>query len=388
MKTSHKSFQLFDYQIEAIKKLSSGKVLRGGVGSGKSFTSLFFFLNNYADRKLYIITTATKRNKNEWQDDCDFLDIKNYVVDSWNNILKYKDIKNSFFIFDEAKASGAGVWGKTFREISKHNEWIYLSATPGDTYMDYLNIFIANGYYINKTQFIREHVVYDPYLPFPKIIKYNNTIKLDRLVSLVNVPMKDQRKSRRKDIFIDCFYDDSMYNDVVKSRFDPYEMKPIENPSQYCQVLRKIVNSSYDKILRTNEIIQNNDKLIVFYNFNYELDILRNICDKLKVPYSEYNGHKHQDILSDSEKWVYLVQYTSGAEAWNCILTDTILFYSLNYSYRVIEQSKGRIDRLNSPFEELKYIYLITDSQIDRSIKKCIEKKKLFNEKSFYRGVD
>ena len=97
---------------------------------------------------------------------------------------------------------------------------------------------------------------------------------------------------------------------------------------------------------------------------------------------AEWNGHNHEDIPKTST-WVYIVQYTAGAEGWNCIETDTIIFYSQNYSYKVITQSAGRIDRLNTPFTDLNYYHLYSMSPIDLAIKKAFDCKKDFNEKRF-----
>jgi superfamily II DNA or RNA helicase len=136
------------------------------------------------------------------------------------------------------------------------------------------------------------------------------------------------------------------------------------------------------RIEKIHELLQEHPKAIIFYNYDYELEILRKYCEDTKYGYAEWNGHKHEEVPI-GDKWLYLVQYRAGAEGWNCITTDTIIFYSLTYSYKDSVQAAGRIDRMNTPFVDLNYFYLISSSKIDLAISKCLRGKKNFNEKSF-----
>lgn len=400
--------KLRDYQLEAIQKMKTGCILNGGVGSGKSLTSLsYYYMQNGGSEKfltggkhrkmkdpkdLYIITTARKRDTMEWEGELshfllstnpDTSAYKNKViVDSWNNIKKYKKVKGAFFIFDEQRVVGSGEWVKSFLKIAKTNEWILLSATPGDTWSDYIPVFIANGFYKNKSEFLREHAVFARYSKFPKIEKWMGTGKLNRYRRMILVDMKFQRKTvqHHEDIFVD--YDISTYKDVMKSRWDIYKQEPIVNAGGLCYTLRRLVNSDPSRSSKLLDIFKEHPKMIVFYNFDYELDILKNLDYGKNVTVAEWNGHKHEPTPTKG-KWVYLVQYTAGAEGWNCISTDTIVFYSQNYSYKIMHQSAGRIDRLNTPFEDLYYYHLKTRSSIDISIARAIKAKKNFNEKGF-----
>lgn len=398
---------LYDYQLEAIQKMHNGCILCGGVGSGKSRTSLaYYFMRNgggidpykpmtYKPRPkdLYIITTARKRDTLEWEGElAPFLlstdpeHNKTYsnkiIVDSWNNIKKYADVKDSFFIFDEQRVVGSGIWVKTFLKITKSNEWILLSATPGDTWQDYIPVFVANGFYKNRTEFIREHVIYSRFSKYPKIDRYVGLKRLERLRDrvLVDMDFKRQTVPHHEDIFTE--YNRSLYKETVKNRWDPFKNEPIEQASGLCYVLRRIVNEDPARQVALLEIFEKHPKMIIFYNFDNELDILKELFSNAGVEVGEWNGHKHQPV-PDSKEWVYLVQYTAGCEGWNCITTDTIVFYSQNYSYKVMLQASGRIDRLNTPYTDLYYYHLKSRSSIDLAISRALREKKSFNERKF-----
>ena len=405
--------KLFDYQLSAIDKMRNGCILNGGVGSGKSLTSLgYYYLQQGGDisslkggdfvkmknpQDLYIITTARKRDTLEWEGElAPFLlsthkEVNGHnntvIVDSWNNIKKYIDVKDAFFIFDEQRVVGSGSWVKSFLKITKQNNWILLSATPGDTWSDYIPVFIANGFYRNKTEFIREHIVYNPRVKFPKVDRYLNTGRLIRLRNRILIDMDFKRDTipHHEDIYVK--YDISKYRDAGRLRWDPFKQEPIKDAGGLCYVWRRIVNSDQSRQVALLELFEDHPKMIIFYNFDYELDILKEIFNETNVDIAEWNGHKHQPI-PESRRWVYLVQYTAGAEGWNCISTDTIVFFSQNYSYKIMQQSAGRIDRLNTPYRDLYYYHLKSRSGIDLAISKALSQKKNFNEGRFVRWKD
>ena len=395
---------LYKHQQDAIKKMRNGCILCGDVGSGKSRTGLAYYfiqqggklepyekMNN--PKRLYIITTARKRDEKEWegelvpfllsssQNEYDF----DVVIDSWNNIKKYIEVKDAFFIFDEQRVVGSGAWVKAFYKITKSNEWILLSATPGDTWMDYIPVFVANGFYKNKTEFINEHVIYDYRMKFPKVDRYINTGRLLRLRNRILVDMEFERSTiiHHEDVFVD--YDSRAYKDLFKYRWNNEKGEPIENASELCYEARKIVNSHPSRLNMVYNIALEKNKVIIFYNFDYELELLHQLFDESVFTVAEWNGHKHQPV-PESTHWVYFVQYTAGSEAWNCITTDTIIFFSQNYSYKVMKQASGRINRLNTPYKDLYYYHLKSRSGIDVAISKALKSKKKFNETRFVTG--
>lgn len=388
--------------MEAVKKARNGSILNGSVGSGKSRTGLFYYFkenggwiegSDYTPMKnpkdLYIITTAKKRDSLEWDQELAWYRLStnsetNYyknkiVVDSWNNIKKYAEIKGAFFLLDEDRVTGSGAWVKAFLKIAKNNDWIILSATPGDTYMDYWAVFVANGFYKNKTEFQREHVIYSRFAKFPQIERYIGTQRLDRLRNRILIDMTVQRhtKPHHEDVY--CNYNVQFYKDIFKKRWNPYKDEPIQQASSLCYVLRRIVNEDESRQVALLELLEDHPKAIIFYNFDYEREILLNLGYAEGTKIAEWSGHAHQPVPTGS-KWVYLTQYTSGCEGWNCIATDTIIFYSQNYSYKVMTQAAGRIDRLNTKFIDLYYYHLKSRSGIDLAISKALREKKQFNE--------
>ena len=402
--------ELYSDQEAALEKLSTGSILVGGVGSGKSITALAYFFDKvcHGDHKvlttpltpkdLYIITTARKRDTFEWDDEFRKFGLATnpkfsignifVKVDSWNNITKYSDVKNSFFIFDEQRVVGSGTWVKAFLKIAKANDWILLSATPGDTWSDYIPVFIANSFYKNRSAFIREHVIFDRFAKYPKIARYLNTQKLERLRKKILVQMGDKRETVRHFVNVPVDYQKDIYDVAFKNRWNPYLDEPIQDAGQLCHILRRIVNSDGSRLDKLLNILIRHDRVIVFYNLDVELEMLRSLRERYSelqdFTIAEWNGHKHE-LVPTTNKWVYLVQYTAGAEGWNCTETDTVIFYSLNYSYKIMEQASGRIDRINTSYRNLYYYRFVSGSSIDRAILCALKNKKSFNELAFVR---
>jgi hypothetical protein len=382
--------ELMPHQKKAVDQLSNGKILYGGVGTGKSLTALAYYLKAESPKDIYIITTAKKRDSLEWERDAAKLGIGprvgatvagRLIIDSWNNIGKYIGIEDAFFIFDEQRLVGSGAWVKSFLKIAKSNAWILLTATPGDTWLDYIPVFIANGLYKNATQFKREHVIYAHFVSFPKVLRYigEGTLEKYRNMLLVEMPYIKHTTRNIQNVLVN--YDIDKYNKIVKDRWNIYEERPIKDVSELFRVMRKLVNSDQSRVDALTDLLKKHPKIIVFYNFDYELEILRTFHWITKV--AEWNGHKKEPI-PENDSWIYLVQYIAGAEGWNCIETDCMVFWSLSYSWKNFEQAQGRIDRLNSPFTELYYYTFTSNSQIDKAVKKALGDKKIFNEGQFF----
>lgn len=403
------NLEMNEEQIDAAKRMRNGCILSAEVGLGKSRTGLAYYyisvlggslrINGKGTfrkpkRKipLYIITTATKRDTGDWESEMvPFLLSTNkensichipVTIDSWNNIKKYKDVAGAFFLLDEDKVTGDGVWAKSFIRIAKHNQWVILTASPGDNWGDYISVFIADGFYKNKSDFNQQHAVWKNFGTFWKVTDYVNTKRLYKIRNAITVKMEKKRKTvpHKEEVVVD--YDARTYKAIMKKRWDPYANAPVENISKLCQLLRRVCNEDPSRIEAVKTILKGYDRAIIFYNYDYELEILLKIGKELNIPTYQRNGHVH-DHLPKSKRWLYLCQYISAAEGWNCITTNVIIFYSLNYSYKMMTQAEGRINRMNTKYIDLYFYEIRSNSPIDRGIVRALANKKDFNERSF-----
>jgi hypothetical protein len=383
--------KLYPHQEDALSKMHNGCVLWGGVGTGKSLTAMVYYMDNEYPKDVYVITTAKKRDSLDWDGEAARFGIGKskdatvggvLTVDSWNNLAKYEEIKDAFFILDEQRLVGSGSWTKSFLKIASKNNWVLLSATPGDTWLDYIPVFVANGYYKNRTDFKRQHVVYKPYSKFPKVDRYLGVSKLLTLRNQVLVEMPYKRHTTREVHYVDVEFDCELFDLVLKRRWHVYENRPLKDIGEQYRVMRRVVNSDPSRLQRLCELLQEHNRLIVYYTFDYELEALRSLpgASEGHIAVAEWNGHKHEEI-PDTERWVYFVQYVAGSEGWNCTSTDAMVMYSLTYSYKNWHQAFGRIDRLNTPYDILHYYVFKSRSRIDKEIMHSLNLKKNFNEK-------
>lgn len=382
---------LMPHQEEALQFLDSGKVLYGGVGSGKSATALAYYMKKESPKNVYVITTAKKRDSLEWLGEAAKFGIGRehegtvaglLTIDSWNNIGRYEDVRDSFFIFDEQRLVGYGAWVKSFLRIARGNRWILLSATPGDVWLDYAPVFIANGFYKNITDFKRQHVIYAPYVRFPKILKYVGEPRLERLRNAVLVEMPYLKHTQRIINYLPVDYNVELLMKIQKERWHYLEDRPIRDVAELWRYMRMVVNSDQSRIDTVRTVLKMHPRLIIFYNFDYELEILRTLEHVF-----EWNGHRH-DPVPEGEKWAYLVQYNAGSEGWNCRQTDGELFYSLPYSYKNFIQAQGRIDRLDTSYTNLYYYVLKSASIVDKNIQSSLDRKQDFNERKALRDLE
>jgi hypothetical protein len=377
------------HQKEALARLSNGNILWGGVGSGKSRVAAAYYMKHEKPKDIYVITTAKKRDSKDWEGEFAQLGIGKapdatlqglLIVDSWNNLHKYVKVENAFFIFDEQRLVGSGKWVRSFLKIAKSNTWILLSATPGDNWLDYIPVFVANGFYRNRSEFKLEHVVYTPYARFPKVSRYVGEGKLVKLRNKILIGMPYPKHTVRHSVTKIVGHNELLLKNVIKNRWHIYQNRPIRDIAELFQIMRRVINSDPSRVRTIRGLMEQHDKLVIFYNFDYELELLRQLGDEIKI--AEWNGHKHEDI-PDTNRWIYLVQYVAGSEGWNCVETNAIVFYSLTYSYKNWEQAHGRIDRLNTPFKDLYYYVLRSKSIVDLAIWRSLKAKKNFNVMQF-----
>lgn len=377
------TFELAQHQIDAVEKLDNGKILVGGVGSGKSIAALAYAVKKHPEKRIVAITTARKRDKGEWFSDAMKMSLRQDLeVDSWNNLKKYEHLTDVFFIFDEQKLVGNGAWVTSFYKIAKNNPWILLSATPADTWMDLVPIFIAHGFYKNRTEFNDLHVRWARFVKYPKVDGYLDVWTLGKHREAVYVEMPYDKVAVREDHIVEVDFNREHEKLLYAARWNFYENVPVKDAGEMMRLMRQSANLDISRYEKLKEIIAEKRKVIVFYNHNPELAQLRLLMTELDIPVHEWNGHVHQDVPTGDD-WVYLVQYQAGGEAWNCITTDTIVFYSLPYSYKQLEQAKGRIDRLNTPYETLHYYIFKSRAIIDQGIWRSLNRKKNFQASAF-----
>lgn len=388
--------ELREHQKDALREMHNGCVLYGGTGSGKGYTALHYYIQNESPKKLVVITTARKRNDRDWEREAESLKIftderfsskhGEIEVESWNNIGKYADLKDCFFIFDEQRAVGRGKWAKTFIKIAKKNNWVLLSATPGDTWMDYVPLFVANGMFKDRTDFQRKHVIFRPYLKYPVVDRYINETKLEMLRNYILVEMPYDRLTTRHQNWIEVGHNQEFMDLVWNNRWNPLEDEPIRDPAELFRTMRKVSNIHTSRSAEVLKALKKHNRLIVWYNFDYELELLRRLPASTTlgtlVPILEYNGHK-KDPLPPEGPMIYLVQYVAGAEAWNCTTVNAMVFYSLTYSWRNFHQAQGRIDRMDNTYMDLYYYMLVSKTKIDSKIQEALERKEDFNEREF-----
>jgi len=403
------------HQKTALAKLKDGCILWGGVGSGKSRVGMAYYMLTEQNQDLYVITTAKKRDSMDWVTEAARFGVGKardatlagiLTVDSWNNIDKYTNVEGQMFIFDEQRLVGSGAWSKAFLKIAKKNRWIMLSATPGDTWLDYIPVMVANGFYKNRTEFKREHVIYAPFSKYPKVERYVNVQRLVRQRNQILIHMPYPKETVRHPINVWCECDELLMARVSHGRWNVFDDVPIRDIADLFHQMRKVTNTHPSRLQAVKDLLKEHPRLIVFYNFDYELEILRELREndafgvdstaptqgaafggltalgEVPLHYAEWNGHKHQEI-PDSERWVYVVQYVAGAEGWNCTTTDAMCFYSLSYSYKLWEQAHGRIDRINTEFQDLYYYTLRSKAAIDWAIWRSLKSKQSFQTNHF-----
>lgn len=404
---------LRQFQHECVQALRSGKVLAAGVGAGKSIMALYWYVtkcctvrtSHNANGELFqimpgspdlvIITTAKKRDNHEWDDELYRYALHqgenskkmgrvHVTIDSWNNITKYVDT-SAVFIFDEQRAIGSGAWSKAFVRIARRNPWVMLSATPADTWSDWCPIFVADGFYRNRTEFFRRHAVYSRYTKYPRIDRWIDEDYLNRCRDRVLVTCEVPRETERVVHQLTCAYDKETVRKAMKTRWNPETEEPFLNATELCFYLRRVIDTDPTRLSYAAHVVRDHRKVIIFYTLRAELEQILKLEEVTGVPVYQYNGGRHDD-LPQGNSWVYAVQFQAGSEGWNCTSCNTVLYWSLPYSYKQAEQAAGRIDRLDTSYKTLNYYIMRSFAPLDLGIIRALRNKENFNASGFLRS--
>lgn len=126
-----------------------------------------------------------------------------------------------------------------------------------------------------------------------------------------------------------------------------------------------------------------NDRMVIFYNFNAELEQLKVICEELDKPISQVNGSvKDLDNFENIDNTVLLVQYQAGAMGLNLQKANKIIYFSLTESSDLFEQSKKRIHRIGTT-QPCFYYILMCENSVEEDIYKSLLLKQDYNDALF-----
>lgn len=138
------------------------------------------------------------------------------------------------------------------------------------------------------------------------------------------------------------------------------------------------------KIDALTDLIQStSDRLIIFYNFNDELDILKGICEALERPYSQVNG-SIKDLLAYEEfdDSISIIQYQAGAMGLNLQKCNKIIYFSLPERSELFEQSKKRIHRIGQS-QSCFYYVMMTKDTIEGTIYENLKMRRDYTDDLF-----
>ncbi|WP_368076685.1 SNF2-related protein [Clostridium tyrobutyricum] len=146
------------------------------------------------------------------------------------------------------------------------------------------------------------------------------------------------------------------------------------------------LSSQYNKnkVNQLKDILESTeDRIIIFYNFNKELEIIKKLCEKLDKPISIINGAvKDLDNFNQYNNSITLVQYQAGAMGHNLQKSNKIIYFSLPLQSELFEQSKKRIHRIGQE-KTCFYWYLITQNSIEEQIYQTLKERRDYTNKLF-----
>lgn len=265
---------------------------------------------------------------------------------------------------------------------------ILLSGTPvGGKYENLWSQCRLLGWYISKTEFwnryIKTRLIDVNGFSLPIVVGYTNirdlkdNLRLHGAVFLKSSEVLDlpeqvdikqyvestkEYKSFKKNSIIEV-EDETLVGDNI--------LKKMLYERQLCGEYNE------NKLNALKEIMEStNNRLIIFYNFTKEKDLIVDICKKLNKSYSIINGEiKDLKAYEDNEDSITIVQYQAGAMGLNLQKANKIIYFTLPLSSELFEQSKKRIHRIGQ-VDTCFYYYLLAKGTIEESIYKTLLMRK------------
>ena len=426
--------RLFDYQQQIVdEKYEDSKALFMQMGTGKTFVSMAFFEKSER-AKLLVVCLATKvddwnrdltdelgldevvslnkgtKKNRELMEDAQYLVIS--FESSWRldkELVAWVD-DDTYIIVDESHKikNPSSKVGKFMRKLGAKTDYkTILTGTPqSNGYIDYYNQFHFLGYLdMNQTNFKKRYAItqmmqYGAGPIFQEIIGYRNTEELDEMI-------------HNHSVFYDRKLDDEELPDEIPVYFPSYpKYRKISNDKVYefkdgtleiydtlgaGVMLQRQLASGYISKGGNTEVLDKSkldwmrdflegydERVVVFYNYNAELEQLKQLLERLDRPYSEYNGHrKDLRAFQESSEGVVLANYGSASTGINdFVIASTMVMYSLTTSYIDFEQAKKRIDRIGQTKKPLFY-FLIMKGTIDARVYHSLQEGKDFDERMY-----
>ena len=404
--------KLFDYQKEAIEQFKDKPLNLSDVGTGKSYMSIGSYIESKCSKLLIIclapkvsdfaedgepfglditpLNKGTKKNR-------ELLAQSNHVAisfeSSWRltELLKWVD-KDTFIIIDESHKVGVSKSKVTkfVMQLSKKAKYSYLcTASPvsnGKLENWYSQLYIANIFRKPKKDFEQLFVVKQMRqmgaMRFMDIVGYQNQHLLEQMIDEASVNYKRDKGYLPED-YVYKTKKPAFYNKLKKQRIykdDFNQIVELDNSSTLFNKLRQVSHGFLEGVLkpvskepfeRLEAILEthNNERVVIFYNYQWEYKMLSQLLDKLKRPYGVYNGSmKELHNFQEHENGVVLAQYKSASTGINdFVISNVTVFNSIPLSSTEYIQAKGRTDRHGQSKTPL-YYHIVPDTPIEQKI--------------------
>lgn len=376
---------LYSYQEEYFKHVKPNYIYDMDTGTGKTIMGLHHHQTYFKDKPLLIVAPASKINEGGWQRTIDehYPNIE-YDTCTYNMLgKKWSQYKDWFVIFDECHRlkNSCGVWGKAGYNLTKISAgFILLSATAiPNGWEDSINYFKMFGLAKNKTQFIRNEAITTMDYGYMEILGWKNENKLKNMWKSISRHLsKDEATDLPPLVFENVYFKASAtYKTIKKDRI--YNDVLYDNQMKLRHGLRLNTNLK-NKIEYIKDFVDStNDNIIIFYNYDEELKLLKeNIDKKTYLCNGSIKDYPKKSEWDSIKNTVTLANYKSGSEAVEFTYANIIVYFSPTESYTEYYQSYGRCYR-NGQTKKVTAYKFITDNTIEADIYKALDSKQDFN---------